>query len=67
MISYPHQIEAYDAFHLGIWGMYMSMDMVHRQWVMHLQVENNSNVLVDMMIKTYKINRKIPTLIRRIH
>jgi hypothetical protein len=49
-----------------MWGMYIGMDLARRQGIIHLQVESDLKVLVDMVTRNCKVNGRIPTLIRRI-
>jgi len=46
--------------------MYIGMDMARRQGITRLQVESDSNILVDMVTGKCNINGNVPTLIRRI-
>ncbi|MCH82364.1 ribonuclease H protein, partial [Trifolium medium] len=49
-----------------MWDMYIGMDLAWRQGTTHLQVDSDSNVLVDMVTGNCNSNETIPTLIRRI-
>ncbi|GAU26504.1 hypothetical protein TSUD_361370 [Trifolium subterraneum] len=65
--SFARKIDSCDALHAEMWGMYIRMDLARRQGITHLQVESDSNVLVDMVTKQCNVNGNIPTLVKRIH
>ena len=61
-----YKIGSCDALYVEMWDMYIGMDMARRQGITHLQVENDSSLLVDMVIRKCNINENVPTLIQRI-
>jgi hypothetical protein len=44
--------------------MHIEISLVWRQWVIHLQVDNNLKVLVNMVTWKIHVNRNISTLIK---
>jgi hypothetical protein len=61
LVSYARKLETYVALYADMWGMYLSMNLAMREGIMHLQVDNDSKVLVDMVRRNYTINKSIPT------
>jgi hypothetical protein len=49
-----------------MWGMYLGMKLAWRHDFHHLQVESNSKMLVDMIMRTVKFKGRPPTLVQRI-
>jgi ribonuclease HI len=64
--SYARKIGSYGVLHAEMWGMYIGMDMAQRHGITHLQVEDDSSLLVDMVTGKCNINENVPTLIRHI-
>ncbi|PNX76496.1 ribonuclease H [Trifolium pratense] len=61
--GYSRKIGTYDAFSAEMWGMYLGMQLALRQCFHHLQVENDSKSLVDMITGKVKFNGNPPTLV----
>ncbi|KAK2430165.1 hypothetical protein QL285_028533 [Trifolium repens] len=49
-----------------MWGMYIGMNLPRRREITHLQVEEDSKVLVDMATRNYNASTNILIMIRRI-
>jgi len=56
-------IEACDALHAKIWGLYLGIYVAWREHVDHLIVENDFKILIDMICHNFKFNRNIPILV----
>jgi ribonuclease HI len=65
--TYTRKIGNCDALCAEMWGMYLGMQLAWRHGFHHLQVESDSNTLVDMITGKININGNPPTLVRRIH
>jgi len=55
-----------DAFHAEMWGMYLGLDLAWRENTIHLIVESNSKILVDMITGNCSFGGTTPTLVKRI-
>lgn len=67
LVSYACMIGACNVLNDEMRGMYIGMDLTWRQGTTHLQVDSDSNVLVDMVTRNCNSNGNISTLIHHIH
>jgi hypothetical protein len=49
-----------------MWGLYLDLKMVWREWFPHLIVESGTKILINMVTNNCKISRHVPTLVRLI-
>jgi ribonuclease HI len=62
--GFSNKIGVCDALHAEMWGMYLGLDLARREVIMHLHVESDSKVLIDMVTKKINFKGNMPTLVR---
>jgi len=48
-----------DALHAKMWGLHLSLDMVRRDYILHLIMKNDSKLLIDMIKENCSIGGAI--------
>ncbi|GAU18198.1 hypothetical protein TSUD_249000 [Trifolium subterraneum] len=60
--GYSRKLGNCDALHAEMWGMYLGLGLARREGIMHLHVESDSKVLIDMVTKKINFKGNMPTL-----
>ncbi|GAU24728.1 hypothetical protein TSUD_355570 [Trifolium subterraneum] len=64
--GYSRKLGNCDALHAEMWSMYLGLDLARRVGIMHLHVESDSKVLIDMVTKKINSKGNLPTLVHHI-
>ena len=64
--GYFMKIGMCDVFHAKMWGMCLGLDIPWRENTIHLIVESDSKILVDMITENCNFSGMTPTMVRHI-